>query len=67
MKIIIIASLATMLSGCPVENPRYHKADHRILYDITGCAYMVQPDVGDAAFVGRLPDADKPTCKDEAK
>lgn len=60
-KTLLYAALV-MLSGC-WRNDDLSQADNRILFDKEGCAFIVQPNVGDTSFVKRMRDADKEGCQ----
>lgn len=52
--------LVLTLAGC--RNDNYAGADERILNDAAGCAFYVEPGIGETSFVKRMKDADKSGC-----
>lgn len=49
---------ATLLTACSSDADRYRAADHRLLCDTQGHAFVISPHVGDTSLVIRAPDAD---------
>lgn len=60
MRVALAVLLALALTAC--RQPHTAQADNRILWSEHGCAFHVEPHLGDTSFVTRLPDADEPTC-----
>lgn len=60
MRYILIALIAIALVGCRSEHTS--QADMKVLCDLEGRAYYVQPGVGDTSFVRRTSSADA-LCK----
>lgn len=50
--------LAALVASCSSDADRYRAADHRLLCDGRGHAFVVSPHVGDTSLVIRAPDAD---------
>jgi hypothetical protein len=60
MKRILI--LAVLLAGCGVQTKSAKALDKAILFDGTGCAFMIHANVGDTLWATRLTELDRPGC-----
>lgn len=60
-KNLLACLVVLVMAGC--RSDALSLADRRILWDADGCAFRVEPSIGDTSFVQRVKDADRQECK----